>query len=91
MSTKDKKIKVIILIITFIVINLHGSEAQKLAKEFQLYAGTKASIQWERIFSSQRHLKKYKLNSLSELELHQLKKYLIQHAADSDHPIVPGL
>jgi len=68
-----------------------NTNAKLLAKKFSLSAGSKASIQWERVFSSQRHLKKYKLNSLSQNELKILKKYLIKHAADSDQPTIPGL
>ena len=64
---------------------------QELANELNLYAGTKASIQWERVFSSQRRLEKYKLNHLSPSILNSLENYLIHHAADSEQPIVPGL
>ena len=68
-----------------------SSEMMVLSKKLNLYAGSKATIQWERVFSSQRHLKKYNLDTLSEKERFQLKRYLIKHAADSDQPIVPGL
>ena len=54
----------------------------------------KATIQWERIFSSKKRLTKYKLNytHTSQLNVQQaLKNYLIEHAADSEKPIVPGL
>ncbi len=63
----------------------------KLAKIYKLYAGSKASVQWERIFSSPRHLKRYKLYTLDSEHLVKLKTYLINHAADSAQPIVPGL
>ena len=63
----------------------------KLAKTYKLYAGSKASIQWERVFSSERHLKRYRLDTISEPLRTALKIYLIEHAADSDQPIVPGL
>ncbi|MCW8837688.1 MAG: hypothetical protein OQJ77_00190 [Thiovulaceae bacterium] len=62
-----------------------------LAKNLNLYAGTKASIQWERIFSSERRLKRYNLDKLNINELDELKDYLIKHAADSKQPVVPGL
>ena len=70
---------------------VNAGDIVMLAKKLNLQAGTKATVQWERIFSSQRHLKKYKLQ---ELPLHtraELKTYLIKHAADSEQPIVPGL
>ena len=62
-----------------------------MAKNLDLYAGTKASIQWERIFSSQRRLKRHNINNLQEEKLQKLKSYLIKHAADSKQPVVPGL
>lgn len=71
--------------------SLNAESVTLLARNLDLQAGTKATVQWERIFSSQRHLKRYKL---ADLPLHtrtQLKSYLIKHAADSEQPIVPGL
>ena len=62
-----------------------------LAKELNLYPGTKATVQWERVFSSERRLKRYGLESLEYDKLVKLKYYLIKHAADSKQPIVPGL
>ncbi len=62
-----------------------------LAKELNLYGGSKASIQWKRVFSSPRHLKRYKLENLDQHTREQLEEYLIKHAADSEQPIVPGI
>jgi len=62
-----------------------------LANNLHLYAGSKAKIQWQRIFSSQHRMKKYKIYMLSTQERTILKDYLLKHAADSDQPIVPGL
>lgn len=71
--------------------NINASDMALLAKELKLYAGTKATIQWERVFSSQRHLKRYHLEQLDAKTKEELKIYLIAHSADSDQPIVPGL
>ena len=71
--------------------SLNAEDIPLLAKELDLYAGTKATIQWERIFSSQRRIEKYKLNYLDKATRNALKHYLINHAADSEQPIVPGL
>lgn len=79
----------ILLLLTSMLIA--DEDMSGLAKKLNLYAGTKASIQWERIFSSQRRLKRYNLDKLNSEELNQLKNYLIKHAADSKQPIVPGL
>jgi len=82
-----------VLYVTIFVIttNLQALEISKLAKELNLYAGTKATVQWKRIFSSQRRIEKYKINLLDKETRDALKKYLINHAADSEQPIVPGL
>jgi hypothetical protein len=64
---------------------------QALTKELNIYPGSKATIQWNRIFSSQRHLKRYNLNTISKKRRDELQLYLIKHAADSQQPIVPGL
>lgn len=66
-------------------------EMQQLAKQYGLYGGEKATVQWVRIFSSSRHLKRYKLDTLDKATLEKLRAYLIEHAADSEQPIVPGL
>jgi len=66
-------------------------EMVKLTKELDIYAGSKAIVQWERVFASQRHLKRYKLEKFSKEKREELKLYLIKHAADSQQPIVPGL
>ena len=90
---KEKKVKRLI-IITFIFSSLsilHAQDVASLAKELNLYGGSKATVQWERIFSSERHLLRYKLDSLPKQTRDQLKKYLVQHSADSQQPIVPGL
>jgi len=75
----------------FISVNIAANQISILVKELNLYPGTKASVQWERVFSSPRHLKKYKLENLSRSTKKALKIYLIKHAADSEQPIVPGL
>jgi len=78
-------------IVASLYISLNASDIEQLAKELNLYAGTKATIQWERVFSSMRHMKRYKIDSFSQETRDQLREYLIEHAADSDQPIVPGL
>lgn len=70
----------------------HASdEMAQLARHLNLYAGEKASVQWKRIFTSPRHMKRYKIDTLSPEKRTQLMFYLINHSADSDQPIVPGL
>ena len=71
--------------------SLYANSVIQLARDLHLYPGTKASVQWKRVFSSTRHLKRYKLDNLSEKTREKLKSYLIDHAIDSKQPIVPGL
>jgi len=82
---------ILTLLVSFTCIFAQDEEMQALSKNLNLYPGSKATIQWERVFSSERHLKKYKLDTLTLQTRNKLKKYLIKHAADSDQPIVPGL
>jgi len=78
-------------LVTLFFTNLHADEISIVAKELNLYAGTKASVQWQRVFSSPRRMQKYKLDVLSPEVKNKLQIYLINHAADSEQPIVPGL
>lgn len=82
-----------LLLLFFMFLPLYSSNSNTihLAQELNLYAGSKASVQWKRIFSSPRHLKRYHLETLSIEQRNALEEYLINHAADSDKPIVPGL
>ena len=81
----------VLIFISFSVTSIGATDIPKLAKELDLYGGMKATIQWERIFSSKKRLNKYNLSKLSESVQLALKLYLIEHAADSEQPIVPGL
>ena len=71
--------------------SIPSTDIQILTQDLGLVAGSKASIQWKRVFSSQRRLIKYKLDHLTPQTLTKLEIYLINHAADSEQPIVPGL
>ncbi|NWF66196.1 MAG: hypothetical protein HXX81_01880 [Campylobacterales bacterium] len=84
-------IKFIILMYLFFSIVNANSQGKEIAEKFGLSAGLKASVQWQRIFSDKEKLKNYKLDILDDKQLQYLKEYLISHAADSDHPMVPGL
>ncbi|MBF0103327.1 MAG: cytochrome c [Desulfobacterales bacterium] len=51
-----------------------------------------ASSQWERFFQQDKHKRKKDISALIELsDINAIKKYLIDHAADSDRPIAAGL
>lgn len=72
-------------------ISLNADEMTQISKKLELYPGSKAKIQWERIFSDEKKMQLYKINTLSDDMKVKLKLYLIQHAADSEQPMVPGL
>ena len=63
----------------------------KVTIEMKLVPASKAVVQWERVFSSDRRKKKYGIDQLSPDVQELLKAYLIEHAADSSQPMVPGL
>jgi len=90
MLTIMKKLYISLILIGFST-TMFGNNIANLAQELNLYAGTKATVQWERVFSSKRRLKKYGLDGLEYDKLVELKHYLIEHAADSKQPVVPGL
>ena len=66
------------------------ADGKSTAKKLNLEASGRASKQWERVFGSPEKLKDIGADKLSIQEIAELKKYLIDHAADSDHPSVPG-
>ena len=77
-----------ILALTFVVSALADGKAT--AKKLGLEPSGKASKQWERVFGTPEKIKEIGADKLAMVELNELKKYLIDHAADSDHPSVPG-
>lgn len=79
------------MLISLCAVTLNAYKIEQLASNLKLYAGTKAIVQWERIFSSPRHMKRYKIDSLSQDVRDELKEYLIEYAADSEQPMIPGL
>ncbi len=89
MSGMIKKTFLLVLLVCFANANAEKDGAF-LAKKLHLNAASKAMIQWERVFKSKRKIKRYKIDSLSQKEREILKRYLIDHAIDSDHPTVAG-
>ncbi|MGD9969920.1 MAG: hypothetical protein AB7S65_05645 [Sulfuricurvum sp.] len=78
--------------ISAICLSLQADECTvQLCNKLGIYPGSKAKIQWERIFSDEKKMQQYKINTLSDDAKSKLKLYLIKHAADSEQPMVPGL
>ncbi len=82
-----------IALVTFLAIlcNAQDIPIEKICMDLELVPAAKAIVQWERVFSSDRRMKKYNIDKLSKSEQQRLKVYLIEHAADSNQPMVPGL
>lgn len=67
-----------------------AKSGQQLSNELKLDPSSKAIKQWERIFSADDKLKQLGIDKLSASDKAELKKFLIDHAADSDKPTVAG-
>ncbi len=65
-------------------------DAEELAQQLNLSAGSKAIVQWERVFKSAKKQKRYQIDTLTSLQKEKLKRYLVEHAIDSDHPTIAG-
>ena len=83
----------IFAVIIFLVVTANAQDAsiEKISGDLGLVPASKAIVQWERVFSSERRIKKYKIDTLTLVEQEELKNYLLLHAADSNQPMVPGL
>jgi len=85
------KLSFLFFIFLPLIVSAHDSEISLLAKRLNLSAGSKAIVQWERVFKSTRKMKKYKIDTLTNEKKEMLKEYLIQHAIDSDQPTIAGI
>jgi len=83
--------KIILLFIFIPFLNASDSNVIALAQSLNLSAGSKAIVQWERVFKSKKKMKRYKINTLSPIEKIELEEYLIEHAIDSDQPTIAGV
>ena len=81
--------KITLLIIIFSV-NSYSQDIEDVVHDLNLSAGSKASVQWKRVFKSERKMKRYGIYTLSEDTKKELQEYLINHAIDSDRPTVAG-
>ena len=67
------------------------AKIQEVSLQLKLIPASKAIVQWERVFSSEKRMKRYAIDQLTPDVQKELKSYLIKHAADSAQPMVPGL
>lgn len=64
---------------------------KEIAISLGLNASTKAIKQWEKVFEKENKMQKLGIDKLSDSDKDALKKYLTNHAADSDHPEAAGM
>ncbi len=81
----------ILFAIGALAVLLYAKTGKELAEELKINAGSKAIVQWERIFGDEKRLKKIGADTLNADDLKALKEYVINHAADSDQPAAAGL
>ena len=85
-------LRVLAVVIVFVIAaSAQDTSMEKISTDLGLVPASKAIVQWERVFSSDRRMKKYNIDTLSIHLQDKLKVYLVQHAADSNQPMVPGL
>jgi len=70
--------------------NIFAMDIEMVANSLNLSAGSKAIMQWKRVFKSERKMKRYNINGLDKETKKRLEEYLIDHAIDSDKPTVAG-
>ena len=81
----------LILYFSLFSLNLYAnSQGEQLSQKLHLKVAYKAISQWERVFTSEKKMKRYKIDTLSSIQKEQLRHYLINHAIDSDHPTIAG-
>ncbi|MGB5964433.1 MAG: hypothetical protein WBG65_02755 [Sulfurimonadaceae bacterium] len=85
-------VKFLVLFFLFGSISFANNDSiEKVCKEMKIVPASKAIVQWERVFSNEKRKKRYNIDQLSPDVQELLKTYLIEHAADSSQPMVPGL
>jgi len=84
------KYLILFLILLNLTLEADTINAEGIAYKLKLSAGSKAIVQWERVFKSERKMKRYKIDKLTSQQQDLLKEYLINHAIDSDQPTVAG-
>jgi len=85
-----KTLKIKLALILLLSISVHAESVEALVKKLKLFPASKAMVQWERVFKSERKMKRYKIANLSMQDRERLEEYLINHAIDSDTPTVAG-
>ncbi len=79
-----------IILLAGFAVSSFAASGKDLANKLHLSAGDKAMKQWERMFSNPAKLAEIGADKLSGGDQSALKAYLMDNAADSDHPAAAG-
>ncbi|MBU1657892.1 hypothetical protein KKG72_02435 [bacterium] len=74
-----------------VVASIASAGGKEIAVKLGLDASSKAIKQWEKVFEKDDKMEKLGIDKLSDADKSDLKKYLTNHAADSDHPEAAGV
>ncbi|MDD2906227.1 MAG: hypothetical protein WBK95_07160 [Sulfurimonas sp.] len=80
-----------LLLLSSVLATMAFSDGKDNAGKLGLDASSKAIKQWEKIFGDADKMAKLGIDKLSDADKEDLKKYLTNHAADSDHPQAAGM
>lgn len=80
-----------ILLSLSVIASLSFAGGKELASQLGLNASSKAIKQWEKVFKKEKKMVKLGIDKLSDADKDALKKYLTNHAADSEHPEAAGI
>lgn len=72
-------------------VTIFANEGYELVKELNLNPASKVKRQWNRVFKREVKMKEYGIDKLTSEQKEVLKEYLLDHAADSDHPEKAGI
>ena len=75
---------------TILILNANAASGDALCKQLGLNPSSKAGKQWEKVFANVDKLKDIGADKFAAGDQKALLDYLVDHAADSDHPTVPG-
>jgi len=82
------------MLVFLLLSSIYANNSESIANVsngLKLIPASKAIVQWERVFSSEKRKQRYHIDQLTPDVQLLLKEYLIDHAADSSQPMVPGL
>jgi len=80
-----------LLLVMLFAISAFALTGEELAHKLHISPSSKAMIQWQRVFTNKRKMRRLGIDKLTKKEQEILEQYLINHAADSAEPIAAGI